>query len=399
MESPLGSRSPGCAVRRVVGVASLASACAILAFIPCAESSLAAQQVPSARVVPLPVALDLGPIRWALPLPGERVIFADDGSKLVYVRQVDGSTTQLGRRGDGPGEYRAPENGVLKGDSILIFAAGLSQRTALHLQTGTGTTRRMLGTSPDATCRPLILITSEGVCERPKLGDPRAADHYRTYLRFTTEGAGERLTPLYRSYDTAYVARLVKGTTTRHLVRPIVWGAIGAVSAGGTLALVLEQDLAGATVEVVVTVTELTNGRRTVHRLTGKPTVVSAAAVRAEARRRVRELAALGSPAVANEADAVSEMVVAWGAPRSAPPFRHIYGSDDGCFWLERSRILGDALPASSVYDRYDRVGRPLGSVSVPLEVFLHSVTCAEAIGARTDDDGVPELVRVEVLR
>jgi len=124
---------------------------------------------------------------------------------------------------------------------------------------------------------------------------------------------------------------------------------------------------------------------------------VSPAAVRAEARRRVRELAELGSPAVANEAEAVSEMVAAWAAPRSAPPFRRVYGSDDGCFWLERARILGETLPASSVYDRYDTIGRSLGSVSVPIEVLLHSVTCATAIGARTDDDGVPELVRIEL--
>jgi len=359
------------------------------------SQDLDAQEIPPARVTPLPVALELGGIRWAFQLPRDRVIFADHATNMVHVRESNGSTTQLGRHGDGPGEYRAPENGVLKGDSILVFAAGLSQRTAVHLQTGTGTRRQMLGVTPDAACRALVLLTSEGVCELPKRGDPRATDHYRTYMRFNTRGSGAQMTPLYRSYDTAHVARLVSGTTTRHLARPIVWGPTGAASPDATLMYVLEQTDAGPIVQVVVTVTGTAHGRRTVHRWTASPTVVTNATIRAEARRRVEEMSAQGHPVAAEEARAISQMVTAWAAPRSAPPFRRILGSDDGCFWLERSRPLGSTHPASTIYDRYDSIGRPLASLSIPFGLLLNSVTCTTAVGSRLNGDDVPELVRV----
>jgi hypothetical protein len=203
------------------------------------------------------------------------------------------------------------------------------------------------------------------------------------------------MTPLYRAHDTAYVARLVSGNTTRHLVRPVVWGPMASVSPSGTLAFVLEQHLVGSKVAVAVTVTEIATGRRTVHRFDKAATPVSTASIRAEARRRVDEMVELGYRAADDLPRATSEMVAAWAAPRSAPPFRRVLGADNGCFWLERSRTLGATLPPNSAYDRYDTMGRLTGSVAVPLEVLLHSVACTTALGARTDDDGVPELVWV----
>jgi hypothetical protein len=214
-------------------------------------------------------------------------------------------------------------------------------------------------------------------------------------VRFATEGASAGMTALYRAHDTAYVARLVSGTTTQHLVRPVVWGPLASLSPSGTLAFVLEQNLVGNRVAVAVTVTEIATGRQTVHRFDKAARPVSTASIRAEARRRVDEMVEQGHPAAEDRPRATSQMVAAWAAPRNAPPFRRVLGADSGCFWLERSRTPGATLPLNSAYDRYDARGRPTGSVAVPLEVLLHSIVCTTAVGARTDVDGVPELVWV----
>lgn len=149
-----------------------AGALLLACLIPCDNLCSQVGGTTHLRVERLPVDVELTNIRWVARLQGGALVFADAGTNLVYLRDARGVTSQLGRQGDGPGEYRAPENGFIKGDSVLMHAPGLARRTSIHVRDGRGETATLTPIGGPRGCRVFLLLEHTGLCEEPRISRP-----------------------------------------------------------------------------------------------------------------------------------------------------------------------------------------------------------------------------------
>ncbi|MEZ4379052.1 MAG: hypothetical protein R3B35_12290 [Gemmatimonadales bacterium] len=339
----------------------------------------------------------LARVGWAIAHPDGRLVLGDTKQNIVVVREANGSAHQLGHIGDGPGEYRYPTVGFLRGDSLIVHEVGRLQRVAMHLTTGSGTTRRFTNDGVGRECRVVLLLREEGICERVQLG-PRGAGTNVTEAKWFRFQDGESVVrDIQVTHDTSYVARLVHDAGVMHVPRPYHWASRSRVSAGGSTVALLVQHPEGKHVRVRVELWDVATGSSRGMSHLADPIDVPAAAASGLARRMVDELAVHREQLARQREEFSSALRRAWRLPPSAPPFASILASEDRCVWLERTELGWPATSADRIYDRWTFSGDRLPAVALDRDVRILSVTCHDGVGVVEDEDGVPGLTSLHV--
>lgn len=361
--------------------------------------ALPAQQ-PRARpltVVPAPVNLELSAIRWAFSDEKGNLIFADDKARLVYVRDKSGRVRQLGRHGEGPGEYRFPTNGYLKGDTVLIHEVGLGRREAINLTSGGGNSIRFTGTPVGLECRVLVLLDDSGLCEETEIGEHGSGTNTLTSKWFRVDQSGHAMRVIQVAYDSSYVARVVHSTGVLHIPRPYTWATRSSVSPGATFAVVLDQSTVAAGSAVTVEMWSLRNGTRRKMGHVARVIEVSASARVGMVARVIAELGQGRPQLLAQRGAFEGALRRGWHLGAMAPPYNGILVSDDRCVWLERTDVGWPTWNPMKVYDRWTFEGRRLPSVSLDRRVRITAVRCDAGVGVQANEVGIPRLVHLSV--
>jgi hypothetical protein len=284
-----------------------------------------------------------------------RVIVIDNGDRAVYVADFKaGTSSQVGRPGGGPGEYRLP--GLLlplAGDTTLVTDGG---------------NRRLLVLGPDA--KPAAIFTDTWPLPQGEPGTrmPRGIDGQgRAYYLGRAVGvapSGQITQP-----DSAALMRSARGSSAEELVSYIHLAPrkISTTSKGGTLTSVnitmapfSAQDAWQVFPDGAVAIARvadyrvdwfLPDGRH----VAGKPIAFTPVRVtdRDKAERSTRQ----------PTGGAAATPPVEW--PEVKPPFAYqgVLAGTDGRVWLQR---YTDAADTRTQYDVIDRRGVVVARVAVP---------------------------------
>lgn len=383
---------PGLAIS---STAFLLRAAGVAVSIVCIIPVIAAGQessVQALRIEPLPVDVELSAIGWALQANHGRIVFADPKARLVYVRDSAGTTQILGAQGEGPGEYRDPKVGFLKGDSVVIHESRLGRREAISLGTGLGESRLMVGTPLGTRCRIVILLSTTGLCEETTLGVPGTGMNTIIANWFRVGTTDYELKKIQSTPDTSYVARLVSAGGVLYVPRPYTWANRSGGSRNGKEFVTLGQVAVDGRARVTVSMWSVTDGQVKRMKRIDPAKAVSSEERRGLVSRMVEDLGNFRPQLLSQRAEFETALRRGWNLGPLAPPYESIEVSDDHCVWLERTDIGVPDWGTTRVYDRWTFAGDRLPTVSIPRSVRLLSVECGSALAYENDKDDVPEL-------
>ncbi len=361
------------------------------------RSAAQGSSVQALRIEPLPVDVELSAIGWALRANNGLIVFADAKARLVYVRDSAGTTQILGAQGEGPGEYRDPKVGFLKGDSVVIHESRLGRREAISLGTGIGESRLMVGTPLGTQCRIVILLSSTGLCEETTLGVPGTGMNTIIANWFRVDTTGYELRNIQSTPDTAYVARLVSAGGVLFVPRPYTWANRSGGSRNGKEFVTLGQVAVDGRARVTVSMWSVADGQVKRMKRIDPAKAVSSEERRGLVSRMVEDLGNFRPQLLTQRAEFATALRRGWSLGPLAPPYESIEVSDDHCVWLERTDIGVPDWGKTRVYDRWTFAGDRLPTVSIPRSVRLLSVDCGSALAYENDKDDVPELKLLQV--
>jgi hypothetical protein len=308
------------------------------------------------------------------------VFASESGSATLWRFEPDlQRATVIGRRGQGPGEFRVAPKLSVSSDGIV--AADVAQR---RVSVFTESGRLRSSATPDALVAPTFgatrvhLIRAYG--DRLILQQRRAQ---RTAQNPFSEMQGSVATVALPNnsdrLDTVALHAPLLTTVVSSarapalVISPMQAPTIVAISAGGDATVVLDQP-------------RRPDGRRALLAtfiLAGRPSVV-------------RELAYPRIPLSASDRAGFVRQAPNGDAEQSAalsmmasfndvPGAINAFVSRDTTVWVSRQ-----AVTKATVFDVYSFEGKRLGSCSMPLAYRVHEVHGASAWGVVFDDDGVP---------
>jgi hypothetical protein len=368
--------------------------------------ALRAQGAPPTRTFSKPVAefeepfTAIGSIR---ELSNGRVIVSDARDRIVQMLDFEsGEATQVGREGQGPGEYSFP-GGVYAapGDSTLLFDP-LNQR--------------LLVIAPNGKPAGQHALRREGTGPGPRaMGQPRATD---ARGRLYSEGMGFRMGPDGpQTSDSVPIVRYDRGRSisdTLAFIKPprnnaSISGSQGnvRVSVGGGNPLAPRDEWAVAPDGRVAIVRPdpyrvewiAANGARTVGPVIPAPKVKVTAADKKQIEDARKGQTAMmitrsdGPRGGQQQARAMSAAdlppLTDW--PEYKPPFTSGAAriAPNGELWLRRTRPPGDEVP---YYDVFDARGQLVGHVTLPKGTRLVGFGRNSVYLVRTDADDLQYL-------
>ncbi len=368
----------------------------VAVLLAASSGSTAAQRLPDLRTKPDAGSPDpFTQIAGVRELPDGRVIVTDQAEQLV--RLVDfrqRSSRQLGRSGDGPGEYRFPMAPVAAaGDSTWIFDATL-RRMLLVAADGRFVRSALLPTSGPAASAASV----RGVDARARLYlEGNSFDRERG--SFSDSVAVIRFDP---ATERAEVVTRVWGGGRVELNRPE-----GPVSLARGITPYPHMDawvaLPDGGVAIIkhrpfrIDVVDASGKRREGASLPFQPVEVTAADRDAHRRRAVEvKSRAVGVGGRAGGMQQPGRQFTDAEFPRQMPPFiaRAVIASPDGEIWVGRSH---PGRAKDWQYDVFSAAGRSLGSVTLPVGSSVVGFGRGTVYVARTDPDD--ELVYLERYR
>lgn len=309
------------------------------------------------------------------------VFASESGSATLWRFEPDlQRATVVGRRGQGPGEFRVAPKLSVSSDGI-VAADVAQQRVSVFTESG----RLRSSATPDALVSPTFgatrvhLIRAYG--DRLILQQHRAQ---RTAENPFSEMQGSVATVALPNnsdrLDTValHVPLLTtvvsSGKAPALVISPMQAPTIVAISARGDATVVLDQP-------------RRPDGRRTLRAtftLAGRPSVVRELAypripLSTSDRARFVRQASNGNAA---QSAALASMMAGF---RDVPGAGSAFISRDTTVWVSRQ-----VAPKATAYDVYSFEGKPLGSCSMPLAYRVYEVDGASAWGVVFDDDGVP---------
>lgn len=360
-------------------------------------------QAPRALVVrstPLPSSHpDLGFVGAPMHLlPGQGVVAYDQMEKRIVVTDGPGAPLRMiGRRGEGPGEFRSISSMIIRGDSLIVTDAGSQRMTIYSIATGRVVTATAM--PGDVTWRSALL-------------HPASALAGGCWLGVTVRAI--------RTSGNARIPSFLTRTTVR--VRPTAAGpqtdSVNTVSEEGQSILPYGEMIANRSPSVVATsgrtliardgrsvatVTPITGPRsgiivrRWSPACSARPDSVFVPLVRREmsvarARDLYRRLLAprQRDPATLPKAvDDALEQTERQGGTLYEPLYAGAFLGDDGAVWIEVEGSVHVADHGSPrIWKRVGPRGVLGGAVSVPRDIRLYAADTSRALGWRTGEGG-----------
>jgi hypothetical protein len=331
-------------------------------------------------------------------LPNGKLLVVDNGPKaLLLVDFQKGEHTQIGRNGQGPGEYQFP--GALipyLGDTTLLVDRA---------------SRRMLPITPDGKMGKVVTFPDaiQG------FSDPRGADakgrifFQASPFNFT---AGTNSGPLTMP-DSSAIVRWDRATNKADTLGKVKLAStkINTSNTGTTRSMTIMQQPYSGQDEWSVT----RDGRVGVVRIgdyhvdwmgdrpaSGSPVKYTPVKVGAAEKNafmanmkdtRGRFAVTSGGAGAANAPRPPEPKAEDFDWPEVKPPFmpRNIYTSPEGELWVQRSRAASDSTP---VYDVFNPSGNLAARISLPKGRALVGLGTGTAYATRTDEDGLQWLER-----
>lgn len=370
---------------------SLVGALTILGAVPLAA------QVPATRALANPeeYAESFDVVQSLRELPNGKLLVVDMGPKaLLLVDFKGGSHSQIGRNGQGPGEYQFPGDLVpYLGDTTLLVDRA---------------SRRLLPVTADGKMGKVIPFPDmvQGLSEM-RGADPKGRLYFQASA-FTFGGGASTTMP-----DSTTIIRWDRGTRVDTLGRVKLPST--KVNTGGTsnqrTIMIMQQPYAGqddwaVTRDGRVGVVRVSDyhvdwlGDRPAKGAPVKwdPVKVGAAekesfmaATRDTRNRFTVNSGGAGRGAAPPEPRQQKEEDFDW--PEVKPPFvpRRVMTSPEGDLWVQRSTPARDSVP---VYDVFNASGNLAARVSLPKGRRLVGLGNGTAYATRTDEDGLQWLER-----
>jgi hypothetical protein len=388
-----------------------AAATLLLLRAVCAEAQIPQRTLPRADVEysePFTRISDLRELRDG------RVIVTDMRDATVQLLDLSKhSATPIGRRGSGPKEWGMPGTLVrMPADTTLMLDFANRRLLVIHPDGTPGRTEPQDERSPfwagsivgvDDAGR--LLVVRERIPTRPMDGSVGLADVLRVERRTNrVDTIGTLMRP---KGELSAASMLPNGMMQLATNLPLAARDEAVFTRDGRAVLVRAEPYR---IEIVAP-----SGSRTVGPVAATSAVpITRAEQESFLRRQVRPGAVFvrtdpsasapygrpsrpRAPALSKaEIDAMMRPNMTW--PRELPPFLDgaAQAAPDGRVWVLRSRAVTDSVPA---YDVFDRAGRVVERVALPVRTRLVGFGASAVYLARTDDDDLLWLQRVRLTR
>ncbi len=329
--------------------------------------------------------------------PAGRVFASQPMVAEIAVFEPDGTFARtIGRRGEGPGEFRAPGAVRLRGDTLTVldFTRGISllgqegeffRRISFHLPAppGSGFPTRPITLLADGTVgcfAPLApaLVTSGKVTRQ-------------SWVRATRDG--ELLdTLIVHSVEGRYMELELPRAGRRGTGHPAAWHDLVAIPPDGSFVIAVDRSAAAGGPEPVFRVHRIALSGDTVRsrEFRYEPVPLTAEWKDTAVARMARVHAVGEGLAPERLAERIGPQVP-W--PAHHPAVSRVLAGADGTVWLEREPIPGDSVR----WDLLDPELEPLGHTYLPASVDVKRVSRGAVWGVEEDELGVPRIVRFDV--
>lgn len=365
-------------------------------------ASAHALQVRPGVMEAIPINAEYGRVSWVGSAGNGRILAVLDPSIAdgrIVVLDPAGTARQLGRNGEGPGEYGQIDAVVVRGDSAYVYDRLRRRITQLSLVSGRGSTRSAAILSGNSSCMWFLEVGSSALCMVRVQQPSTRLTLANEYFIVRRDQAGKLHETRLLSVKLSPQANLVTDAGRVSLSRWYSWEPRFAVSPDGRTVAVVRQLQSGRSARVVVELHDLTSG--TAHnwemsRQTRKPTKAERQRMIAKELTTLREGLSLGGQANPGLVASLSTTAVerAMALPEAFPPFTHIHVSDGGCVWL-KDAASGIAEAPLSRYEVFDRVGRSRGVADWHDRLALQGVDCQQAFALAYGHPDGPRIVRV----
>ncbi len=364
----------------------------LLAFVPMVPAQAPRQAATTTRELVPGGALEIDDVRGAVMMRSGDLVLTQHREGHLLVIAKDGSVDTVGRRGEGPGEFRTPASIGLVGDTLWVGDVGLRRTTFLGpdyrvvrtfsypaagaaMAAGWPTWFALLPEGYHPGGFMLAAGMYDGNAARAERIAP--ADWGGTpLLRLVPEGAIQKVVTWFPAADCTVDVPVERGST---LVRvPFCHHSVRHVASDGSRIAVagcVEADRRTATCHVRI----LSGmGDELVAREVSIPLTAIPGAVRDSA------------GAAAGEGKTIDEVMRR--IPRNYPPIYRILNGSDGTTWIEVHGASG-----RGEWWMMDVRGEPRLLVKVPRSVDVLVADRLGVIGIEARDDGESRLIRVAV--
>lgn len=328
-------------------------------------------------------------------LANGKLLLVDNGPRALFLVDFkSGQQTQVGRKGQGPGEYQFPGELIpYLGDTTLLVDRA---------------SRRMLPVTPDGKMGKVVTFPEE----IQGFSEPRGSDaRGRIYFQASPYnfGGGQGIT----TPDSTVIVRWERGSNKADTIGQVKLAStkMNVSSSGNSRAITMMQQPYAGQDDWAVT----RDGRVGVVRIgdyhvdwlgdrPAKGTAVKYSPVKVGAaekdafmarmkdtRNRVSVTSGGAGPGPGMRPSEPKAPDFDW--PEVKPPFvpRNVFTSPEGELWVQRSAPAADSTP---VYDVFNASGNLASRVSLPKGRRLVGLGAGVAYATRTDEDGLQWLER-----
>lgn len=311
---------------------------------------------------------------------------------------------EIGRNGQGPGEFAGPVSAGWRGDTLWVYD---SRQARISLFTPDGQfvrsirpiAKRQPGAKMTSNIVGRYLLADGTVLAQPTLYSAQASDK-RTDLSalLRINESGDILDTLVVFPVRQSTLELKSGTSAMYSAQPFTDSPIGAVDGKGRAVYVINRDYARDNARSTFRITKISLTGDTLYdkRFEYRPKPVTDAQFEKLVTERVDMATEKRGPRPALYANrSVAENAVrnAMVRPRFHPPISRAAGGADGTLWLQREDDGG----AERLWQVVDENGRFIAAVRIPRDDRVHYATRNVIWVSQTDELDVPYLTRYRV--
>jgi hypothetical protein len=357
--------------------------------VPVSGVNAQTREVPSVRVRLDGIDIASGP-HVAAPFGRGGLVLASSDGQLVFFDSVGRELRRLGRRGSGPGEFRAITSIVARGDSVRVLDPQTRRITSFVGISSTTTSivapsGRVLPFNPVALAFGGVLFAQSGPPNHPAI-----AAAGRLVVQADADGRLRDTLGALDVRDELLRVSLAGGRSEWQVAQPFVATDHFAVAPdGGTVALVRRVGASSHARDAEHTIEVWSSRGRRVLRVPAARIPLTDADVEAW----LSEYAPIVSKLTGSDAAARRALAAALYRPSHHPSVRRVLLNADGTIWLLQS-------PRGAPHDRWTIVsteGRVKGTIALPPGSRPLAVVGVHVWVRDEDDEGEPMLSRYRV--